>query len=701
MTKENYIIGIDTGGTFTDVVVLTDSGEIHMAKAPTTPSDFAAGVMDAITAVSRVMGLSCSQLLSQCRIVKHGCTITTNALINRVGSKVGLITTKGYEDNTMIMRAIGRVAGLSEEEIKHQATAVKPVPLVPRRLIKGVTERVDFSGKVVIPINLEEAREAIRSLVEDERVEAIAVNLLFGFVNPIHEDKIRQLMHEAYPNNGVLLTLSSELIPVVREYARSNTVIMNAFLEAPMRGYFDRLREKLRESGYKGRLLIMQANGGIAPEEAVSAISTVGSGPCGGIIASKQVADILGHPMVITTDMGGTSFDAGLLTSGFWHYQRAPVVERFHIIWPMIDVESVGAGGGTIARVDPATRRLLVGPQSAGAAPGPVCYDRGGMEPTVTDADLALGFLDPNYFLGGRMTLNKDKAVQAMREKIAEPLGMDVVRAAAGIYDIINARMADLLRKKVVQSGLTPEEHIVYAFGGASPVHAAGYASELGIRRILVFPMSAVFSAFGIAGADIVHTYMTSYRYRMPVEPEKLNTTLGEIEDRLRVALQQEGFRKEDIEFRRILHMRYIRQVNELEIRVPTKKYNHDDVQNIMKEFQKRYEEVYGPGSVYPAAGMELISFSVDAVAKTPKPTIATHEEKGRDPSKALKGARKVYFPGGISDFLETRIYELERLEPGNIVDGPSIIESPTTTIVIPPQTEAQMDSYRNVVISL
>lgn len=701
MGQDTFVIGIDTGGTFTDVVGMAENGEIYIAKAPTTPKDFALGVMNAIVALAEVMGLSLSQLLSRCTMVKHGTTITTNALINRVGSKVGLITTKGFEDTTLIMKAFGRVAGLSEEEIKHQATAVKPKPLVPRRLIKGVTERVDFSGKVIIPINLEEARQAIRSLVEDEKVEALALNFIFGFVNPVHENKIKQLMQEMYPRGGPPLTMASELIPVVREYARSNAVIMNAFLEGPMRGYIDRLTAKLKNAGYQGRLMIMQANGGIAQEAVVTAISTLESGPAGGMIASKYMSDVLGHPLVITTDMGGTSFDVGLVTEGVWHYQRAPIVERFHITWPMIDVESIGAGGGTIARVETSTRRLLVGPQSAGAEPGPVCYDLGGTEPTVTDANLVLGFLDPDYFLGGKIKLNYSKALEAMTHKIAEPLGMDAVRAAAGIHDIVNARMADLIRKKVIQTGALPEEHVLYAFGGASSIHAVGYAADLGIKKVYAFPTSAVFSAFGVAGADIVHTYMASYRYRMPAAPEKLNSVLLGIEDKLFKVFEQEGFRKEDIEYRRVFYMRYLGQVNELEIRVPTKKYNATDMQNTMKEFQKRYEDVYGPGSAYPDAGIELISFSIDGVARTAKPTIAAGKTKGTDASKALKGARKAYFPGAINKFLDTRVYEFSRLEPGNVVQGPCIVESTTTTIVIPPKTEARMDSYRNVEINL
>lgn len=698
---KSYFIGIDTGGTFTDVVVLTESGEIFIAKASTTPTDFSAGVIDGLKAAAEGMNVSLHKLLSHCKIIKHGTTITTNALISRVGSKVGLLTTKGFEDTTLIMRAGGRVAGLSEEEIKHQATAVKPVPLVPRRLIKGITERVDFAGKVVISINMDEARKAIRTLIEDEKVDALAVNFLFGFVNPIHENAVKRLILEMYPRLDLLVVLASELIPVAREYARSNTVIINAYLDAPMRTYFEKLKAKLKENGYTGRLMIMQANGGIAQEEVVSAISTLESGPCGGMIASKYFADILGHSMVITSDMGGTSFDVGLLTDGFWHYQKAPIVERFHITWPMIDVESIGAGGGTIARVDGVTKELILGPQSAGADPGPVCYNRGGMEPTVTDANLVLGFLDPEYFLGGKIKLNKPEAVRAIKEKIAEPLGMDVVKAAAGIHDIINGRMADLIRKKVIQTGMMPEEHVVYSFGGASSIHAVGYASDLGIRKIYVFPTSAVFSAFGIAISDIVHTQVASYHSKMPVDPEGLNETLAEMEKKLIGILEMEGVPTDNVEFRRTFHMRFIRQVHELEVRVSTKKYKSRDIQDIMNYFEKRYEDTYGSGSAYPEAGIELISLNVDAVLKTMKPVIGSQKKMGRNPTKALKGSREVFFPGGIGKFMDTKIYDFGRLKSGNVLNGPSIVESETTTIVVPPGSRAEVDSYKNLAITV
>jgi N-methylhydantoinase A len=389
------------------------------------------------------------------------------------------------------------------------------------------------------------------------------------------------------------------------------------------------------------------------------------------------------------------------LIDGFWRYEREPVVGRFHISGPIIDIESIGAGGGTIAKIDPVTNRLLVGPESAGADPGPVCYDIGGDRVTVTDCDLALGILDPDYFLGGRMKLNKAKALDTIKKQIAQPLGMDVLEAAAGIFEIITGHMSDLITKQVVASGYVPEEFTIYAFGGAGPVHAAAYSADLGVKKVYVFPTSAVFSAFGIATADIVHTHTQSYRYRMPVDPDRLNKTLNTIEDMLYERLRRENIPREAVEFRRIFHMRYRRQLNELPVVVPTKVYNQEDIQEIIREFNTRFDEVYGTGAGYQEAGIEIISFSVDAVGKMPKPRIKTEKPDGKDSSRARKSEREVFFPGFEKKFIQTRIYEYDLLKPGNFIEGPAIVESPITTVVIPPQVTAEMDIYRNLMLSI
>jgi N-methylhydantoinase A len=695
-----YIVGVDTGGTFTDVTVMTPSGELFMDKAPTTPQDFSKGIMDALGEVSASMKMSRTELLRNTLMLKHGSTVSTNALITREGARVGLITTKGFEDTTLIMRAIGRVAGLDEEGIKHQATARKPEPIVPKALIRGVTERIDFRGNVVIPINLKEVEEALRYLVEEQRVEAVAVNLLFGFVNPLHEKKIKEYAQK-FCGDEVFLSIAHEVMPVIREYARSNTVIINAFLGKTVRSYVDSLSRKLKNGGYEHPLLIMQSNGGIVHEEEMIPIGNLHSGPCGGVIATKYVADILGHSNVISTDMGGTSFDVGLIVDGYWRYSREPIVERFHVSWPMIDVESIGAGGGTIATVDPTTNRLLVGPKSAGADPGPICYDQGGKNVTVTDADLVLGYLNPDFFLGGRVKLRTDKAIQAIDEKIAGPLGLTAPEAAAGVYDIVNSHMSDLIRKQVVRTGHIPEEFAIYSFGGAAPVHAAAYAADLGIRKVHVFPSSSVFSAFGITVADIVHTSAASYRYRMPVDPEVLNARLREIEEHLFKVMKREGFGREEVEFRRIFFLRYRRQLNELAIPVPVKTYKQEDIREIMGIFDRSYDEVYGEGSAYREAGVELISMTVDAIGRTPKPPLQTCESGGESPRDALKGSREVFFSKPTLRRVKAKIYDYDRLRPGNVVEGPSVIETRITTIVIPPEKLAKVDRYMNIEISI
>ena len=715
-----YIIGIDTGGTFTDATLIdTTTNELFVDKSPTTPHDFSLGVVNAIGEVAKWVGLTREELLDQTRLVKHGSTVATNALITRNGSKVGVITTAGFEDTTFIMRAVGRVAGLSFEEVKHQASCVKPEPLVPRTRVYGVTERIDARAKVVIPLNEGEVRTALRELVERHGVQAIAVNLLFGFVNPVHERRIRDIFRELYPSSQIDLTLASDLVPVYREYARENTVVINSFLARTVNHYVDGLADRLVKNGDGAGLLLMQANGGIVHREEMTPVGMLQSGPAGGIIASKTIADILGHTNIVSTDMGGTSYDLGLIVDGYWSYMREPVVERFHISWPIINIESIGAGGGTIARYDEVTNRLVVGPQSAGASPGPVAYGAGGTEPTVTDANVVLGYVDPEYFLGGRMRLHPELAEAAIRTRIAEPLGMSVIEAAAGIYQIVNGHMSDLLRKAIMPTGRAPDDFVMYAFGGAGPVHALALTMGTGIRDVYVFPTSAVFSSFGIASADIIHTVSASRRHLMPVDPRDLNGTLRPMDESLLSVMEKEGFERSQVEIRRTFHMRYRRQLNELAVHVPAGGYGHEhdgtadigvvspvqeyterDVLRIMEEFEQRYQQVYGPGSGYSLAGIEVISITVDAIGPAPKPRIVAHASGGRDPSAALKPSRRAYFPE-VGDLVETRIYDYTRLRPDNEIAGPAIVETPITTVVMPPGTTGVVDRYLNLALRI
>jgi N-methylhydantoinase A len=408
------------------------------------------------------------------------------------------------------------------------------------------------------------------------------------------------------------------------------------------------------------------------------------------------MASLLNHRKVLTADMGGTSFDVSLVIDGFWPYAEEPIFERFRLLQPIADVQSIGAGGGTIARVDGVTGRLLVGPQSAGASPGPVCYDAGGEQATVTDVDLLLGYLDADYFLGGRRRLNKAKAEEVVDQTLARPLGMSVTEAAAGAYEIVNSKMSDLIRRQVVRSGHLPEEFVLYAFGGAGPVHAVAYARELGIGAIYVFPTSAVHSAFGAATADVRHSRVATFQVLLPFEPRVLNERLEEIEQELAELMHAEGFTRERISFRRYVSMRFRRQTYGVEVELPWERAETDRVQALEHLFERRYEELYGAGSAFTIAGIEIHTLRVDAIGRVTKPRLARLDERPSDGRAALKGKRQAYFDGG---WIETSVYDSTRLEPGAALHGPAIVEAPLTTIVVPPGYDALMDGYRNMLI--
>jgi N-methylhydantoinase A len=700
-SKAQYIIGVDTGGTFTDVVVLSNAGEVWTAKASTTPDDFSRGVMDAVDEAARTAGIETSTLLGNTTLFKHGSTVATNALITHSGCKVGFITTKGFEDTTEIMRAIGRVDGLSADEIKHVTWITKPEPFVPRERIIGVRERMDYQGNEIVPLNRADVMEAIRRLIEEDKVEAIAVSLMHAWANPKHEEEIRALTAEADSHRKVYWSIGSSLSQVAGEYARANTAILNSYLGPTVEGYLKGLESKLQSGGLKGPLLIMQGNGGVAHREHVSAIANLQSGPAGGMIASAYVAGLLKHQNVITTDMGGTSFDVGLITEGYWRYAQEPIVERFRMLQPIIDNESIGAGGGTIALVEPETGRLLVGPRSAGASPGPVCYDAGGEQVTVTDADLAMGIIDPNYFLGGRKNLNKEKSLKAIEDKIARPLKLKVHEAAAGIYDIVNAKMSDLIRRQVVRTGYLPEEFVIYAFGGAGPVHASGFAAELGIKQIYIFATSPVFSAFGAAAADVIRTKVMSCQYILPADPTAMNRRLDAIESEMKTAMTGEGFKPNEVEFRRFFTMRYRRQTAGVEMPVSWERFNAKRMAEMQSAFEKKYEELYGVGAGYTKAGIEISEIRVDAVGKVAKPRLSASRKKKSDIKTARKGKREIFFTRPDRKFIDTPVYDYERLGVGAAVKGPAVIELPFTTTLVPPDHKVTVDPFMNLVMQV
>ncbi len=693
--SNNWTIGIDIGGTFTDVALISSAGSVHMSKAPTTPSDPANGVMDALGRAAQSLGVSLADLLGDSQRITHGSTIATNALLTRTGAKVGLITTRGFEDTPYIMRAIGRVDGLSEDEIRHVMYLTKPAPLVERSLIRGVPERIDVEGNAVIPLQLDAAKAAIDDLIENEKVEALAVCLLNAWVNPAHEQQILDYIESSY-GSSIYSSYSHQLARVAGEYARMNTVLADCFVGPKVKQYLTHLEQQLRESGFGGIFLLMQGNGGLASPEQCAPVATLQSGPAGGMLATSQMAQLLGHQQVLTADMGGTSFDVGLYSKGYWRYASEPVFDRFRILQPIIEIESIGAGGGTIAHADPQLNRLIVGPQSAGADPGPACYGQGGIMPTVTDANVALGILDPDYFLGGAHPLHPEKAVAALGG-VAKELGLEDLEVAAGIHQIINGKMADLIRRQVIRSGYLPADFVLYAFGGAAAIHAVGFARDLGIQTIVVFPTSPVFSAFGIAMADVVHTKMMTCQYSLPTDPEVVNTTLKELESELLEVMSQENFSTSEVTLRRYLTLKFRRQMIGVELEIPWARFGENEMAEIQKMFADRYQALYGKGAGNTDAGTELGAIRVDAIGPVPKASLRTQSTTSDNPP-APKGEREIYLD---KSWQKAQVYDWEEILPGQVLTPVSIVESPFTTVLIPPGATGQFDIYGNLILKI
>ncbi|AGL03185.1 hydantoinase/oxoprolinase family protein [Desulfoscipio gibsoniae] len=687
-------IGVDTGGTFTDVVIVDVNGNVAIGKSATTPKKLEDGVLNALKDACEKSNFTLDNVLPRAMSFKQGTTIGTNIMINRNGAKTGLITTKGFEDTLHFQRGGGRVAGLQESEIRHQAVCRKPEPLVPKSLIYGVTERVDCFAKVIIPLNEEEVVAAVKELV-GKGVEAIAVCLLWSFANPVHEKRIRQIIKEIAPE--VYVQISSEVAPVIKEYGRMNTVAIDTYVGPPMIKWYEILAKEIKSRGHDHELLTMQAWGGVMPYSEMSPIGTINSGPAGGVLATKFLAENLGFKNVVATDVGGTSFEASVIAEWRPVFHHEPLIMRYRVETPMVEIRSIGAGGGTIAWADD-SGRLRVGPVSAGADPGPVCYQIGGTQPTVTDADLLLGYLNDDYFLGGKMRLDKAAALEAYKE-LGTKVGMDPIEAAAGVFDIQNAHMSDMLRGVVTQRGHDPKDFVVFCFGGGGPLHGSSYGKELGFSKIYMFQQSSVFSAYGIALTDI-ESYVNYFEHhQMPIDPEVLSSIYKELEEKAYAKMAKMGYDRDMVDINREICMKFGRQVHIETIPIDKKDhYTIKDVEKIYNDFLEHYQKVYGEGAGFVEAGVEVLSYVVRPSITSVKPMLPKHALGTKSSKGALKGKRPVYF-SEYGEFRETNIYDYDKLTAGNVIEGAGIIETSTTTMLILPSQVATVDEYLNVVI--
>lgn len=695
----SYIVAVDSGGTFTDAVILDDNGRVSSAKSPSTPEDFSIGVIDSVRLAAESLGLSLGDFLKDCRIFGHGTTVATNTFLTRTGAKVGLITTKGHEDALLIGRVKQKVAGLTEDEVIYAVRLNKPEPIVPRPMIQGITERVDYKGAVIVSLNEEEVSAAANRLVE-AGADAIAICLLWSFMNPIHEKRVKSLLQAQHP--GITVIASSDIAPLMGEYERGVTTVIACYVARKISDYLTKLESKLRSSGFPHSPLIMQSSGGVVSvnEARANAVSLLSSGPAGGVIAAQSLGRLLGYENIITTDVGGTSFDVGLVVNGEPELGPTAVFDQYEVRFPSIDISSIGAGGGSIAHLEPHTGLLKVGPRSAGADPGPVCYDQGGTEPTVTDANLILNRIDPEFFLGGRIILNREKAIAAMKEKVADPLRLSVEEAAMGIIDIVDNQMADLVRRLTIGRGYDPRSFTLFAFGGAGPLHVGGYSRDTGVGTILIPSVASVFSAFGIAGSDLIRIREASNPMVVPLDIERLNQIFAELEVDVEQHLQQHGFKRDQMSLQRQIFLRYRGQVHEILTPVPKGKLTEEVVDKVIDDFEFRYEKKFGKGTAYKQAGIEAQSYRLIGAGLIHTPQLERKEHVSDDPTAALKGKRSVYFKD-LSGFRPTPVFDSQALKTGNIVVGPAIIEAPDTTVVVHPDQSVSVDGYGNLVMSL
>ncbi|WP_449279488.1 hydantoinase/oxoprolinase family protein [Leucobacter sp. GX0328] len=693
----SFVIGIDTGGTFTDAFVADDQQRLAAAKSPSTPPNFATGFLNAIDELAIELGLSTHELLSETDYIVHGTTSTLNAIVTGEVANVGFLATEGHADSIRIMNLEGRYAGLGSDQIQSMARTAKPAGLVPRDRVIEISERFDYKGAEIVPLDEQQVRDAVRSLLADG-VEAIAVSYLWSFQNDAHEVRTREIIQEEAPE--LYVAISSEISPRIREYSRSVTTIMNTQVGPKLGAYLRPLEEELRERGLNGKLLVMQGSGGCITSEIAPkyAVSTIGSVLTGGVIGCTRLADARGDSNVISTDMGGTTFLVGLVIDGKPVAATSTTLNQFTVSTPMVDVHTIGAGGGAIAWID-AGGNLKVGPRSAGAHPGPACYVDGGEEPTVTDADLILGIINPDNFLGGKKQLSVERARAIMKRTIADPLGMTVDEAAAAIYAIQNAQTADLVRKVVVDSGNDPRDFVLYAFGGAGPMHCASYSAELGVKEVVV-PIgstSAVFSAYGLAASDIVLTAERSQPAAMPVDPAEMTAICRDLELELETGLAEQGLEFDSIEFEREVDMKYTMQMGEVSTSIPGGVLDERAVVGVGDAFEARYEQLYGEGSGFPDAGLQVLTYRVRAIGKLKiRPQLPEYAVHAGAPE--VSGRREVFLDPrrGKED---AAIYDYRALGAGQAIAGPAVIEAPTTTVALPLGTIAKVDRFGNLAI--
>jgi N-methylhydantoinase A len=688
------MIGTDIGGTFTDTIVMDDAGEVSIFKVPSTPDDNSKGVMASIELASDSMDLSVREFLGQVDTFYHGTTVGMNAVLTRSGSRVGFITTRGFRDTLPMMRA-SRIP--SQDILRMDMPSFRDeTAFVPIYMIEEVSERIDADGVEIQPVDEDDLARAVKSLV-DQGAEAIAVCLLWSIRNPAHEQQVKQYINDTYPE--LFVSISYEVMPVIREFERSVVTLVNSYVATVIRQYMGVLTERLEAHGFESPFLVMQSTGGaLSVMEAIEKPCKLFlSGPAGGVTGSMYLGAALGHQNVLTVDMGGTSCDIGVIIEGRQLVVTRSKLAEYDAALPKLDISTIGAGGGSIAWLDHG-ELLRVGPKSAAAEPGPACYNRGGTEPTVTDANVILGYIDPEHFLDGRMEIRPDLAEQALR-RLADKMGLGLVETAIGIIEVVNSNMCNAIRNMTVERGHDPRDFIMMSFGGAGPLHAGALIRDLGIPTAIVPYTATAHSAYGFVCSDISHHLVISRPIRHPCDPEPFNEIFAELEQQAQETLLREGVAERDMAFKRSVDMRFCGQVFDISVEMPLKDLTADDIEITKTAFEDAYDRIYGKGTGWKDAGVEAVSFRLDATGNMPKPKLKEHDLVSTSSEVACSGSGTCYFTetGG---FVSAPVYDGNRLLPGMRVDGPGMIAMHSTSAIVGPGLLASVDAYRNIIIA-
>jgi len=680
----NYKIGIDVGGTFTDFLLTRSDGQSRTYKVLSTPKDPSVATMQGIAEMAQDEGMSLKDFLTAVEVIVHGTTVTTNAVLTYRGARTGLLTTNGVRDALEMRR------GIREEQYNNRYTNVEP--LVPRYRRLPAKGRLDYAGKEITPLSEDDVRNAMDFFAK-EGVEAVAICFMNSFANRDHEEKAAKIVREAMPN--AYLSVSTDVLPSIRFYDRVSTTVLNAYVGPILKKYLESLLKKLDEAGFPNILLIMQSNGGvISPKFAMDhAATTLLSGPAAGPVAGIVYSGIQDYRDCITMDMGGTSFDCALIKDAVPFTTTVGEINRLRLALPMLNVVTIGAGGGSIGWIDEGGL-LRMGPQSASSDPGPASYGLGGEDPTCTDADLVLGYLDPTFFAGGRMPLYLDRAKKAIEEKIAKRMGYDLYEAAAGMYRVINVNMAAAVREVAVKHGQDPRDFPLVVAGGAGPNHACMIALELENPVLIVPRESSIFCAAGMLMSDLKHNFVRTYAVNLKdADPRVFGRLFDEMKREGKQLLVSEGIKESDIECRYSLDLRYVKQYHEVEVDITAAEVDSFDIESMAKRFHPAHNSLYGYSLEDQGTPIELINMRMVCIGRTEKPKFQEQELAGEDATKAYKRNRNAYLPLQ-KKFQEIPVFDGLALQFGNRIEGPAIVEQVNTTTFVAPEFNVLTDRF-------